>query len=265
MMRKDNAQIRFRFVLRPVEELSDDWRATWFFLTDGWYWIEVGEVELFRYSDQFVAAQKTPDGLSVLPYPAYPVARFWEDLLQLVRQALVPIPSDIAARLTDLEAWKAYLKSIGCLLSSYLEATSERFDRADKAYWWWGSHRQLSFGHLYLPRIFLWRVADTMYLHWDDACADQESVSEFAASPKGTVTFSVDALVDAVTEFNDALFSEMKRRTDSDETLERQQASRAASLEGHLNNPDDEDGEDWEGIRSALEWFDSNDAFDAVG
>jgi hypothetical protein len=30
----------------------------------------------------------------------------------------------------------------------------------------------------------------------------------------------------------------------------------------HLNNPTDED---WEGIRSALEWFDSNGAFDALG
>ena len=46
--------IRFRFGLYPVDEVSprsgEQPRLHWFGLTEGWYWIQVGEHELLRYS-----------------------------------------------------------------------------------------------------------------------------------------------------------------------------------------------------------------------
>jgi Family of unknown function (DUF5984) len=50
--------IRFNFELRPVGEIKPctngagvDPRLHWFALSDGWFWITVAEVELFRFSE----------------------------------------------------------------------------------------------------------------------------------------------------------------------------------------------------------------------
>jgi hypothetical protein len=93
----------FNFELRPINEIAP-WRPVsapdartpeylryphigWFQLTDGWYWIETGQGELFCYSQAHLEIWKEK-------YPGHPwtesryvdyhVVRLWEDLLDML-------------------------------------------------------------------------------------------------------------------------------------------------------------------------------------
>ena len=48
--------LRFSFKLRPLEEIPPNWIQSWYFLTDGWYWIDTDANQLFRYSEQQLTA-----------------------------------------------------------------------------------------------------------------------------------------------------------------------------------------------------------------
>lgn len=58
--------IRFNFELRAVSEIApwtngagNDPHLSWFGLSDGHYWVTVNDVDLFRFSDDVLAAQST--------------------------------------------------------------------------------------------------------------------------------------------------------------------------------------------------------------
>jgi len=76
--------IRFRFILRPVKDVAPwgDERLVlhWFALTEGWYWIEVGDHELLRYSERTLRrwADEEGDGGVSIPYVDYYAARLWK-------------------------------------------------------------------------------------------------------------------------------------------------------------------------------------------
>lgn len=103
--------MRIQFRLRPVDDIAPwqpvpspdartpDWlrrpNLGWFALTYGWYWIEVGQAELYRYSQEAVNAmvREQPDApwaseLLQMPYDDYQVSRLWEDLLELLPDVL---------------------------------------------------------------------------------------------------------------------------------------------------------------------------------
>lgn len=97
----DPAVIRFRFELRPLAEVApwggDQPSLSWYSLTDGRYWIELGDVELLRY---------VPEEGEVRPYVDYYVVRLWEDLLQLFPAAIEDVPMDLVDVLrTDASDW----------------------------------------------------------------------------------------------------------------------------------------------------------------
>ena len=74
----------FNFLLRPVETIvpwgDETPTLSWFGLSYGWYWLELGGQEVFR------ARTVTP---GKPPYADYQVARLWEDLLELFSYELV--------------------------------------------------------------------------------------------------------------------------------------------------------------------------------
>ncbi len=85
----------FDFKLRPINEISPwgeppDLSLSWFGLTEGFYWLEVGSERLFCYSHQMAKYPKFSD------YVDYLVVRFWEDILQILPDVLAPIPPELA-------------------------------------------------------------------------------------------------------------------------------------------------------------------------
>lgn len=205
--------IRFRFALRPVEEIAP-WTPGepphWFALTLGWYWIEVDGHELFRFAD----GER---------YADYQVARFWEDLIQLIRCALVPLPDDLAARVADPDV-----------------------DIPPEAGYWWG-WRNLSSGHMTLQDIWLWRVGDTMHLRWDG----RPHAALWTAPERGEATMPVDDFIAMARAFDADFMAQMARRISSP----KMQATHdycAGLLENAIAFPW---VPDWDAIRAALATF----------
>jgi hypothetical protein len=216
--------IRFCFALRPPEEIygwpqggpEGPLYLPWFGLTDGWYWMEIGDKELFRYSDAIRAAWNE---VNQPPYPAYPVVRFWEDMLQTLPYSLAPIPDTLAERITDQGAWANWLErakewSEG---SSNEEAYAEQYDLYDNATSWWYD-RQLSYGHMnYTPDLWFWRHGDTMHVRWDnrDDAYIWEGIPVLAVRGFGEIAMPVSVYLEAIRDFDNRLMAAMAEQLDN--------------------------------------------------
>ena len=104
----------FQFRLAPVEEIGEKGSRSptlnWYFLTDGWYWMEVGGHELFRYTRAIQEhwARLFPRPPPGSPYDHYMIARYWEDLLEMLPAILDPVPADLAEKIAQPQAWQEW-------------------------------------------------------------------------------------------------------------------------------------------------------------
>jgi hypothetical protein len=104
----------FHFQLTPIAEIKpwgkkDEPSLHWFGLSDGRYWIQIGETEVFRYSKTVLAAYPPQDPAlathSLDPYLDYYVARLWEDILEIVPDILDPLPAPLVQRMEPIDTW----------------------------------------------------------------------------------------------------------------------------------------------------------------
>jgi hypothetical protein len=176
--------LRFRFELTPLEDVTG-WgesrdKIHWFGLTDGRYWVEVGE------------------GVR-LPAPEvdYYVARLWEDVLQLTASVLEPTPPDLVALLaSDPSTW-----------------TDPYEDWTQAAVAWHGDHL-LDFGYVtQAPRVMAWRLvspdADEVTVLWAERKISAEVAVEVQRS---TVTIPTSMFCSAVDDFDTELIQAMAGR-----------------------------------------------------
>ncbi|MEV4995650.1 DUF5984 family protein [Streptomyces niveus] len=174
--------IRFRFGLTPVHDIQpwggDAPSLSWFSLTDGWYDIEADGRHLFRHG---------ADGTSV----DYYVVRLWEDVLDVLPEALEPVPADLVAFMAgDHTRW--------------LPADSPD---TEAAVTWYGQHA-LDTGYLRTaPHIRWWRTTaeagdDLMTVTWTH---DPDGTA-------GRVTLPTPDFVAAVTALHHDLLGAMEER-----------------------------------------------------
>jgi hypothetical protein len=147
----------------------------WFDLTDGWYWIEVGEAQLFRYTPEVLKRMSPPRSANGA-YVDYYVGRLWRDMFELLPTILEPLPAPLAERLSSSSpvAWNDWL-------TDYYEWNELRFadtddDEVDEEAvdvyhlvgdWWY--HRRLDTGYLVAgPNIWFWSDGTTMHIGWDN-------------------------------------------------------------------------------------------------
>jgi hypothetical protein len=174
--------IRFRFELRPLAEVAawgrDKPNLHWFGLTDGWYWIEIGNVCLLKFAADYE-----------IPYVDYYVVRLWEDLLQLLPAALEEVPADLVGFLeSDDRDWN--------------EAESEAVDAAMDCW----SSRDVYFGYLREPpSLRCWRTADQITINWN-------APANFAEPRALRTTIAVTDFVAAIEQLNAALMTAMEAR-----------------------------------------------------
>jgi hypothetical protein len=80
--------VEFHFELRPLEAALR-WRGdrpSWFSLSDGWFWVTLGDDEVFRVD--------------------YQVDRFWEEVCEFAPKVLRPVPPDLVPFVeSDPEDW----------------------------------------------------------------------------------------------------------------------------------------------------------------
>lgn len=234
--------MRIQFRLRPVDDIAPwgpvsttDVRATdwldrphlhWFALTDGWYWIEAGEAELFRYSQAEVnaAVQEDPNApwapqLLEMPYVDYYVVRLWEDLLEILPDVLEPVPSRLAAPLESERRWMAWERQAKAAVEAVEdeilnEKASDLLEAA--AGWWWNRHLDT----LYLqagPQIWFWSDGRNAHVEWDNQTSIRDGIPVWETSG-GSHSMPAHAFLQEIRAFDARLMRQMQDRITSVQT-----------------------------------------------
>jgi hypothetical protein len=200
--------MRVRFELAPLEKVvpwGEHRRLHWFGLTQGWYSLEVGGVELLRYAER--TTNSIGDGsAAVTSWVDYYVVRLWEDLLAVLPSALEPVPDDLAEFFAaDAEGW-VDAGDPGLLDDSAVDAASEAYSLR------WTDTSYLRFG----PAFRWWRTLgpkDTVTVAWQFT-PDPDGEITFSAPLSGQRTVSTEEFVSAVTDFDHRLLQAMQERVD---------------------------------------------------
>jgi hypothetical protein len=241
----------FNFELRPLDEVTPVGKApdlylSWFWLTDGWYWIDLGSEELFKYTPEMVEhwSQAAPDPQPqspLRPYVDYYVVRLWEDIIDMLPAVLEPIPAPLVALLTPQASWDTWFKRLHDKWEreDYDEETTYLY--ADAISWW--SERRLSTSHLKGGcNIHFWTDGKELFIDWDNRGLEIEGKAAWAAT-WGRTSMPLQSFTDALTSFDKRLMDEMASRieqikanwlhrdisTDVD-SLQKEQAQRAGWL-----------------------------------
>jgi hypothetical protein len=216
----------FNFTLKPTERCDAIGRPSdlimhWYGLTDGAFFLRIGEQELFRYSRAFLwrkAVRPWPEEPSI-PYPNYQVAAFHRHVLEIFPSVALPVPRPVIEYVATAERQKAWEERCANWLDArYPEGAEPRnpsfvadFGVYERATGWWGC-RQFSANWLrYAPDIRFWREGDNVNVRWDGRVVSDEGVpvwdSEF-----GQHTLPWQWFLEELVRFHERLMKQMRIR-----------------------------------------------------
>jgi hypothetical protein len=201
----------FNFELTPLDDVAPwgsdgDRYLGWFILTDGRYWVRVGQSELFRSSDAILSrwGEQYPDSRDTSPYVDYYVVRLWEDILEVLPSWINPVPDDLAVMLQSKRA------SLSDILPRRFELDTEG-ELWEAAMRWWLNRRLTSYHLKHSPRIAIWTGDGTTHITWDNRGLMADDVPVWAAQ-QGAFQIPVADFVAEIQSFNDRLLNAMEAR-----------------------------------------------------
>jgi hypothetical protein len=187
----------FELSKNPVIRRESGELMHWFGLTDGRYWIDTGDREIFR----------TANG----EYVDYYVVRLWEDVLEILPHVLEPLPSPLLERIRDLPHWLEFCVAVEKWLSTDCDSEEEDETSWDLAYLatGWFGNRRLDTGYLKNPpHVWFWREGEEILLSWK--CFPPRSGEGIAWSAgDGQIRVSIERFITEVLSFHEALMKEM--------------------------------------------------------
>lgn len=192
------------FVLRPTADIQPwgepgRFSLSWFGLSDGWYWLDLGGQELFRVREPEIATQP--------PYADYQIVRLWEDLLDLLPAVLEPVPADLAQLLRTPER---FLATVERLQNDDLADENWRPRISEGLAFWHARH--LDSGHLVAaPHLWLWRDNATVHALWRSSTRD----AKLWLPAAGYLSMPVDQFVSELRAFDQAFLKAMGERVQS--------------------------------------------------
>lgn len=200
----------FNFVLRDWNKV-EPWTSSdgakslsWFGFSDGWYWLNCGKEELFRYTPQVMAHWgMTSDQV----YCDYQVCRLWEDVLDILPAVLEHVPEDLASILsgqTELSRWSAQR-------TAWFENTDNPDEIENEALDWVGQ-RFLDSGYLGQgPQIDFWRTEDLVHIRWHNSDRLINGVPVWTAQD-GHCEMPVQEFMHEVESFHNRFIQAMKKQ-----------------------------------------------------
>jgi hypothetical protein len=227
-LRMSTATMRIEFRMRALGEIAP-WRdgdgsnphLGWFGLTDGWYWIALGEVELFRYSQAVLSkwAQEAGDEMwfartGGLPYVDYHVAQLWDDLLAFLPDVLAPVPPRLAQALEsgawgrwDYEAEVAVEEAMRTQSLDRSEAISLLYEAGR-----WLGKRRVDSGYLVSgPNVHCWSDGAEVHIQWDNRDRTLYGLPAWEATT-GQLAIPPAAFREAISDFNTRFMRRMADR-----------------------------------------------------
>ena len=187
----------------------------WPGLSAGWYWLEVGGHELFRYSVASLQREEPWHASSAaLPYAVGTIAMHWGDMLEQLPPLLAPLPSALAERVADADAWRAWQERA----ARWQERQDGAAARATYqwACGWWGDYR-LTSDYLTAdspcrgPQLWCWRAQDIVHLRWDNREVLLRGQPLWAAEV-GEYALPTHAFLDEIRAFNTRFVAAMGER-----------------------------------------------------
>lgn len=206
----------FEFQLKPLAEVmpwgdAPDLYLSWFGLTDGIYYMNVGEEQLFRSTAEILAYWKTeyPSLDTNQPFVDYQVVRFYEDVLEILADVLQPVPIEMQSYISSIFVQKQWEQRLSNVADSITD--EEIDDIYYPAIEWWGC-RRLSTIHLNQgSKIWFWRTADTMHIRWDNRLSEIDGISVWTAK-LGEFQLPVEEFIQEVSSFHHRLMDAMEER-----------------------------------------------------
>jgi len=244
----------FEFKLKPLQEVmpwgeEPELNLHWFGLTDGIYYMNVGEEQLFRSSKEILLHWKKeyPDLDINLAYVDYQVVRLYEDLLEILADVMQAIPAELQHFVKSKQSYECWEKELWDIFNSTEDEEIE--DLYYLATEWWNRCRSLSTMHLNNgPNIWLWRAESTIYIRWNNESMKIDGIQPWTAV-RGEFVLSLEEFEEEVRDFHHRLMAEMVQRIEQLKSnnpiphvkidlasLEKEHDERKISLEHALNN-----------------------------
>jgi len=200
-----------RFELKDIDKVmlfggEPTYTAHWFALTDGIYWLNFGQTNIYEYSDEFL---KTYD--DSVKFVDYYIVRLLEDITELFPEIGEPIPIKFHKLVDTPEKLSDFLTSVGQWYLKYEdeENSDDFFDKACEMRDWI-SRRTLSALHLQnYPYVSFFRVGDNIQIiWWKNNSTTEEGIPVWQAK-NGSMTFTYTEFIEKIEKFGMNFFSAM--------------------------------------------------------
>jgi hypothetical protein len=243
----------FEFKLKPLREVMP-WGQEpklslhWFGLTDGIYYMNVGEDQLFRSSKEILLHWKKewPDLDINCEYVDYQVVRLYEDLLDILVDVMQAIPVELQQYVESQKSQEFWEEKLWDIFNSTEDEEVEGLYYL--ATEWWNSCRSLSTSHLNNGQnIWLWRTENTIHVRWDNESKRIDGIPPWTAV-RGDFVLPLEEFEEEVRGFHNQLMAAMESRIVELKTnnpiphvnidlpsLEKEHEKRKLSLERALN------------------------------
>ncbi|QNR23835.1 DUF5984 family protein [Croceimicrobium hydrocarbonivorans] len=183
---------------------------SWYWLTEGDLWIDLGDSSLYEYSPK---AQEYFGGLKS-QYNEYQIIRFIEDFTALFEVISESIPNDIY-RLAENSA--KFLQDA----QKWLDLNDAEEDQQDDFYFEkydklisWINRRSLDSGHLVGgPKLSFFRNKDKIRVTWQADYKLENGIDLWTAG-EGSIEFSYSEFINDVKDFGDRFFKQMQEQVD---------------------------------------------------
>lgn len=199
----------FDFQLRKIDQIQP-WGAPenpklhWFGLSDGHYWLNVGDHRLFEYSNIAQTTHGFPKHCD------YQVVRLYEDVLEIAPYALEVVPPELrqfialSAAVPLGHAWQAW-----CALPD----TEQVMELLDEAGPWLGCR---TLDSMYLKpstNICMWSDAEQVHIQWDNRDKTVQDACVWSAEV-GIFSLERECFVNEVRSFHTRFMEQMAERVE---------------------------------------------------
>nr|WDE41603.1 hypothetical protein [uncultured bacterium] len=207
----------FEFQLKKLSDVlpwgeEPDLYLHWFGLTDGIYYMNVGDEQLFRASTAIMEhwVKEYPDINVNDVYVDYQVVRLYEDLLEKLVDMLQPVPSEIHQLISTQETQNHWTTQLWDIFES--TDSEEIEDLYSVATEWWNYHRSLSTMHLSEgPNIWIWNSGETVHIRWNSESKNINGIQPWT-TVRGDYTLPLGEFREEILSFHERFMDEMTYR-----------------------------------------------------